>query len=146
MAPAVTKGMPAFWKTGPAASAESRVGVAEASQDLVLLDELLRGLRSDVHLVLAVVDDEVDRLAEDTAVGVYLFLVLFRVEPPSHATAVPESLAPATAGAYWQQASRNFSAQFAVLVVAELSWARTSDQLCSVGTPYTTGEYTRTKS
>ena len=65
--------MPAFWKTGPAASAESEVGVAEAGHDLVLLDELLRGLRSDVHLVLAVVDDEVDRLAEDTAVGVYLF-------------------------------------------------------------------------
>ena len=84
-------------------------------------------------------------IAVAAAAIISLVIVLFRVEP-SHATAVPASLAPATAGAYWQQGSSNFSAQFAVLVVAELSCARTADQLCSVGTPYTTGGYTRTKS
>ena len=36
------------------------VRVADHQRDLVLLDELLRRLGGDVHLVLAVVDDEVD--------------------------------------------------------------------------------------
>ena len=47
------------------AGREDRVGVrvADEQRDLVLLDELLRRLCGDVHLVLAVVDDEVDLLS-----------------------------------------------------------------------------------
>ncbi len=48
------------------------VGVADERLDLVLLDELLGGLGRHAHVVLAVVDDEVDRLAEDAARGVDL--------------------------------------------------------------------------
>ena len=67
VAPTVMNGILADWNVGPGREDGVGVGVADHQRDLVLLDELLRRLGRDVHLVLAVVDDEVDLRAEDAA-------------------------------------------------------------------------------
>ena len=72
VAPTVMNGIFAAWKVGPGREDGVGVRVADEQRDLVLLDELLRRLGRDVHLVLAVVDDEVDLLAEHAAGGVDL--------------------------------------------------------------------------
>ena len=72
VAPTVMYGMPAALERRRRRDHGVRVGVADEGLDLVLFDELLGGLRRDVHVVLAVMDDEVDLPAEDAARGVDL--------------------------------------------------------------------------